>query len=47
LKTLVPVNTEKPAERNESADSELDALSHDELVRLLALELGEIRVNAH
>ncbi|HWF48426.1 MAG TPA: type I polyketide synthase, partial [Bryobacteraceae bacterium] len=47
LKTLFPVNTEKPAERNESADSELDALSHDELVRLLALELGEIRVNAH
>jgi myxalamid-type polyketide synthase MxaE and MxaD len=41
LKTLVAAKMEEPVERNELTDPELDALSHDEVVRLLAQELGE------
>lgn len=40
LKALMPTSAE-PVERREPADPELDALSHDEIVRLLAQELGE------
>jgi len=46
LKTLMPVAADEPVERNEPADPELDALSHDEIVRLLARELGESVVHA-
>jgi acyl carrier protein len=41
LKTLMAASVEEPVERNELTDPELDALSHDEIVRLLAQELGE------
>lgn len=46
LKALMPASVEEPAVLNELADPELDALSHDEIVRLLARELGESVIHA-
>lgn len=46
LKTLMPASTEQPIEQNGWTDPELDGLSHDEIVRLLARELGESVVHA-